>query len=619
MEVFFFFFLVVLPQLSSQTPLATVVTGNDHYQQMGSTDKADAMFALATHWLHGKRGNIVACSRAKTYLERAVNAGSADAMNELGHLLHKGANGVPRDPLRAKSLYESAIDRGNQSAFTNLASLLTEGASNVPLDHTRAKQLYEHAINAGDACAMSNLAQLLETEGNGERRDFWRILQLYEDASSAGDIPATCRLAFILYQGAEGIPRDVPRAHELFTKFVRIGSLQYSFLLREFRSHDFRNIAYGRGLDKFLHQFVGAGNADNMYRLGDMLGHEYSDIPGSECLFELAEDAGRAGAASILGTLFERGTAFMPNNACWAKTLYERDAKIGNARALYKLGTLLRHGSDRVPKDVLGAKRLLEYAADVGHVEAMNALGVLLHDGDNAVPVDAPRAKQLFERAISGGSVKAMVNLGALLRDGAESVPRDIVRSKQLFAQAGQNGVASALVDLAELVLSEENGARIDVHWDDWSLLEQTLGAVRVKARSALEEIVDEGVWSVWARRKVALFLFLFISFSNFRITVMARIMVRWRQSTLQGQAHGILRNILYVPIETCRPSIRQEDFLMECRIVLLMLGAVTMIGTLVLVPVVSLRQSCAPLLLPLVLIVLQIPLKHLQEKLRQL
>lgn len=140
-----------------------------------------------------------------------------------------------------------------------------------------------------------------------------------------------------------------------------------------------------------------------------------------------------------------------------------------------------------------------------------------------------------------------MINLGALLRDGADGVPRDIDRSKQLFAQADRNGVASAVIDPAELIIAGEGGAHAGVHGDDWRLLEHTLAAVRVEARSALDEIVDEGIGSVWARRRVATLLFPFIRFSNFRITVIARIIAWLRPTIPQRQTEGILRSMLYI------------------------------------------------------------------------
>lgn len=125
--------------LSEKTPLATSDIGSYHYQQMGLTDKADAMFALATRCSYGKHNSRVDCPRAKAYLARAVNAGNVSAMNKLAYLLHKIANGVPRDPLHAKLLYGLVIKRGNLGAVTNLASLSAEGGTDVLTYHTRAK------------------------------------------------------------------------------------------------------------------------------------------------------------------------------------------------------------------------------------------------------------------------------------------------------------------------------------------------------------------------------------------------------------------------------------------------------------------------------------------------
>lgn len=125
---------------TKKTPLAISDIGCYHYQQTGLTDRADAMFALATHCLYGKHNSTVDCPRAKAYLARAVNAGNVNAMNELAYLLHKMANGVPRDPLQAKLLHRLVIKRGNLGTVTKLASLLAEGATNAPTEHTRAKQ-----------------------------------------------------------------------------------------------------------------------------------------------------------------------------------------------------------------------------------------------------------------------------------------------------------------------------------------------------------------------------------------------------------------------------------------------------------------------------------------------
>lgn len=555
--------------------------GNELHHQSSSTDEADAMFAIAIQYMNGyfTRRDF---PRAKAYLELAVRAGNVKATNELGHLLYKGAVDVPRNPLQAKRLFERAISQGNLDAVTNLADLLAEGAANVPKNLSRAKQLYEHAVDAGDARAMSNLGYFLETEGDGSRTDFSRIRQLYEKATSAGDVSAICRLAMLLYQGAEGVPKDISRTKELFKMFVSIGSSRYIGLTSFFQSTEYR--AYGRGVDLFLQQFAGAGNADAMYHLGDILAFAPSAQPGLRDLYQLAANAGRAGAISTLGMLWEHGTTDTSGNAAFAKGFYTRGVKMGNARALHKLGMLLRYGSDGVSKNILGAKRLLEHAADIGLTEAMNDFGVLLYEGDDAVAKDAPSAKLRFEQAVCNGSVKAMINLGALLSNGAAGVPRDAGRSKQLFAQAAENGVLSAAIYLSELVLAGDSEAREIVQQNDWGLFERATGTLHDKARSALDEVFGEGVVSMWKNRKLVTLLMLFLVLRKFPVTVMARVMIHWRRSAQRYRSVGVIQNMSFLPIDSSRPSSEDEKmFLALCRTVAAVLAGVAYIAAMLL------------------------------------
>jgi TPR repeat protein len=69
--------------------------------------------------------------KAKSLYEKAVLAGNAQAMNNLGQM-YENARGTWRDYTKAKSLYEQAAAAGNQEATLNLTKVRNLEKLNAP-------------------------------------------------------------------------------------------------------------------------------------------------------------------------------------------------------------------------------------------------------------------------------------------------------------------------------------------------------------------------------------------------------------------------------------------------------------------------------------------------------
>ncbi|CDF38170.1 Sel1-repeat containing protein [Chondrus crispus] len=156
----------------------------------------------------------------KTLLERRIEEhDDVGAMNDLGLMLHNGAEGVEADAVRAMELYELAISKGiKSSAMNSLGRLLETGGKGVEKDAVRAKELFQLAINEhGHVGAMNNLGLMVEEGAEGVEADAVRAMELYELAISKGrNGIAMYNLGILLRDGAEGLDCNLVRAAELF-------------------------------------------------------------------------------------------------------------------------------------------------------------------------------------------------------------------------------------------------------------------------------------------------------------------------------------------------------------------------------------------------------------------
>jgi hypothetical protein len=198
----------VRPQSSPAT--AQEIAGSQSPRDAGSLNNLGLL--LATQWQPPD------LSSARSWLEKAAEAGHTEAMNSLANLL---ANlWQPRDLSGAHAWYERAAQAGNTEAMNKLGLLLATRWQ--PPDLPGARTWWEKAAEAGHAEAMYNLANLLASLG--EPRILPNARAWWEKAAEAGHAEAMYNLGVLLATQWE--PRDLPSARAWWDKAAKARSLR---------------------------------------------------------------------------------------------------------------------------------------------------------------------------------------------------------------------------------------------------------------------------------------------------------------------------------------------------------------------------------------------------------
>jgi TPR repeat protein len=129
------------------------------------------------------------CVKAEQVLQKAAQAGDADAMDQLGQLYLYGP-ALYRDDAQAREWFQKAAQAGNVPAMSHLGQLHLCGWG-VPQDSAQARQWYQKAAEGGDSEAMYGLGWLYE-HGWGGERDCTLARRWYQKAA-AGDNPGAKR------------------------------------------------------------------------------------------------------------------------------------------------------------------------------------------------------------------------------------------------------------------------------------------------------------------------------------------------------------------------------------------------------------------------------------------
>jgi TPR repeat protein len=114
----------------------------------------------------------------------------------------------------ALASYDKAADAGSAAAMNNLGALYENGqGSKVELQ--KAFGLYEQAAGTGNAIAMSNVGRMLQY-GRGRPRDEAASLRWYQKAAEAGDAFSIAKLVPAYLEGRPGFPKNPQKGFDLF-------------------------------------------------------------------------------------------------------------------------------------------------------------------------------------------------------------------------------------------------------------------------------------------------------------------------------------------------------------------------------------------------------------------
>ena len=109
-------------------------------------------------------------------VNRLVEAGNAEAINNLGFYHSLGLYGLSKDSIKALQLWHQAAELGIARAYFNIGTAYDCGRMGVEVDKKKANHYYELAAMKGSAVARHNLGCIEERTGNIERaKKHWMI------------------------------------------------------------------------------------------------------------------------------------------------------------------------------------------------------------------------------------------------------------------------------------------------------------------------------------------------------------------------------------------------------------------------------------------------------------
>src|SRR4029453_14538161 len=157
---------------------------------MFSADRMAAAAPLQMDWNHGQAVAFTLPARAtsenaRLLFERlgdAAENGDVEATNLLGVLLATNAR-VPSDYSMALYWFQRAVDAGSADAMHNMASMYLRGLGVAP-GFANAFRWFQRAAEGGSASAMHSVAAMAE-HGLGTARDLALARSMYRKAAES--------------------------------------------------------------------------------------------------------------------------------------------------------------------------------------------------------------------------------------------------------------------------------------------------------------------------------------------------------------------------------------------------------------------------------------------------
>jgi TPR repeat protein len=410
--------------------------------------------------------SVSAGREAEAYYRKAIAAGSAKAMAELGLALTRGRPGIPIDLQAGRNLLDAAVNAGETGAMAKLAKTLAVS------DPSAAKYLFLRAVQAGDLRAGAGLSEILEGSG-----DLAGARQALENAAAGGEPDLVAALAAFQFRTGAKTPAEVnamllPLLDNADRKAVvaaakillKIPSAEteartVAALTKLARSNDADAVAelaqfyVSRAIsgDGSQEAEVWSRKAAQMHRPDAavqmskwLLSQKAQQERGIALLrFLLEDNPGDPNANRMLGDILAQGDESDRNvHAAFAR--YEVAAKGGSVGAKLRLARAYEFGSG-TKADTGLAIELYSQAASAGSLNGMRDLGRLLVSAGSEA--DPGRGFDILYSAAKAGQVESQAEVGRLLLTGL-GILRDEEEGLRWLEKAVQGGDVGAMLDL---------------------------------------------------------------------------------------------------------------------------------------------------------------------------
>ena len=313
---------------------------------------------------------------------------------------YESGNGKVKDEAEAVKLYRKAAEAGSVDAMHNLGHMLDAGRGGSK-DESAAVTLYRKAAELGDAHVMTHVGWMLR-DGRGVPKDLLEAAKWFRKAAGLEDKFGMHHLA-LLYTGESGFTRDDAQAMTWFSKAADLGYAP---------SMNYLGIGYARGLGvaknlaeglKWSRKAADLGDPDGMHSFGVMFA-DGSGVPKDDTeavkWFRKAADLGNAGSMTWLGVMYADGRGVAKDDAEAVKW-FRKAAELGNSWGMHNLGVSFRDGRG-VVKNSVEAEWWFRKAAEKGNTSSMIEIGSMYEKG-NGVKVDLVKANKWYKLAAEKG------------------------------------------------------------------------------------------------------------------------------------------------------------------------------------------------------------------------
>ena len=170
--------------------------------EKAKSGNSDEMYKLGHAYEEGLYGLEIDYIKAIHWYQKAIKAGSSDAVNAMG-LMYKNGNGVSKNIKKAEEFFLQAVEKNNYDAHYNLAVLYITNESQYPTYINKAKRLLDLASDSGHALSMSGLGKIY-LDGIGGKQDLEKARLWYQKAVDFGDKKSTYFLADLIRETSKG-------------------------------------------------------------------------------------------------------------------------------------------------------------------------------------------------------------------------------------------------------------------------------------------------------------------------------------------------------------------------------------------------------------------------------
>ena len=391
---------------------------------------------------------------AVEWLRKSAEQGNDQAQKLFGDCLMNG-DGVAADAASAVEWYKKASAQGEVEAHKALAECYATGTG-VAQDLAAAQELMVRVAGSGDVEYMLKVADTYES-GIGTDVNFEKCAGWLKRAVDKDSAEAQFRLALMTSEG-KGVEKDEAAAVALFEKAAKQNHVEAQYRLANclrdaigFDASDEAKAIY------WYHKAATAGHEQSKGEISRIVTEWAKRAPGLIVdvdpnyfePFEVAANAGNAGAQYCVARFYANKTAGKSVVIGREKTVFELDEKAangGNVYAQYMLGLHYREG-EGVEKNLSKAVTWLEKAADGNSLSAMRTLGEMFSNGIG-VEQDSTRAFGWFEKAANLGDVEAQRKTADCYSAG-QGVSENKLKALEYYTMAANGGDVVSMKNLA--------------------------------------------------------------------------------------------------------------------------------------------------------------------------